>query len=70
MEKALAQLRMLGAAGCVVLGDPKYYGRFGFEADAAMVLPDVPPEYFQVIVFRGTVPVGTVSYHEAFSAQG
>lgn len=70
MEQALSALREIGAAGCVVLGDPKYYGRFGFKPESALVLPDVPPEYFQAISFFGEVPVGTVAYHESFSAQG
>ena len=29
---ALALLRDRGSKGCVVLGDPGYYGRFGFVA--------------------------------------
>ncbi len=32
MAAALAALRHRGAQGCVVLGDPGYYGRFGFRA--------------------------------------
>lgn len=70
MERALEELCKLGAAGCVVLGDPKYYQRFGFKAEPAIVLPSVPPEYFQAVRFRGEIPAGTVSYHEAFNAQG
>jgi predicted N-acetyltransferase YhbS len=70
MEHALSELRRTGAAGCVVLGDPKYYSRFGFIADPALVLPGVPPEYFQAIRFTGSWPVGEVSYHESFAAQG
>lgn len=70
MEQALAGLQELGAAGCVVLGDPAYYGRFGFRAESGLVLPGVPPQYFQAIAFRGPVPVGKVSYHEAFDARG
>lgn len=69
MEAALAELRDREAAGCVVLGEPHYYGRFGFKAEPRLVLPDVPPEYFQAIVFGGTVPLGTVSYDAAFNAQ-
>src|SRR5690606_18603384 len=30
IEHGLALLRERGSAGCVVLGDPAYYGRFGF----------------------------------------
>ncbi|GAB3395322.1 GNAT family N-acetyltransferase [Azotobacter armeniacus] len=70
MGQALVELRRLGAAGCVVLGEPKYYCHFGFKAEPALVLPDVPPEYFQAIAFDGAVPAGTVAYHEAFNIQG
>lgn len=68
MQAALDALRDRGAAGCVVLGDPGYYGRFGFVADPALVLPDVPPVYFQALPLNGAMPVGTVRYHPAFAA--
>lgn len=67
MAHALAELRTLGAAGCVVLGEPGYYARFGFHAEPSLVLPGVPPEYFQAISFNGPLPIGTVSYHDAFA---
>jgi putative acetyltransferase len=70
MRQALVELRGSGAAGCVVLGDPGFYRRFGFKAEPALVLPEVPPEYFQAILFRDVMPAGIVSYHEAFNAQG
>lgn len=68
VKAALAELRRLGAAGCVVLGDPGYYGRFGFKACPGLELPGVPPEYFQALAFSGDLPTGTVQYHEAFDA--
>ncbi len=68
MEHALAELRTLGAAGCVVLGEPAYYSRFGFNAEPSLVLPGVPAEYFQAISFNGSLPSGTVSYHDSFAA--
>ena len=69
MRAALQQLRQQGAAGCVVLGDPAYYGRFGFKAHPSLVLPDVPPEYFQALSFTGELPVGVVKYAAAFEAR-
>jgi putative acetyltransferase len=66
VERALAQLRAAGAAGCAVLGDPAYYRRFGFKPEPALVLRGVPPDYFQAIRFRGPVPSGVVTYHPAF----
>lgn len=68
MNAALDALRQLGAAGCVLLGDPGYYGRFGFEAHPGLELPGVPAEYFQALAFAGEVPTGTVTYHQAFEA--
>jgi putative acetyltransferase len=68
MHEALRRLRESGAAGCVLLGEPEYYSRFGFRVDPNLVLPNVPPEYFQVISFGASRPCGTVSYHEAFNA--
>ena len=69
MRAALQQLRQQGAAGCVVLGDPAYYGRFGFKAHPGLELPDVPPEYFQALSFTGELPVGVVKYAAAFEAR-
>ena len=69
ITELLAALRQLGAAGCVVLGEPAYYGRFGFRAESALVLPGVPPAYFQALVLEGALPSGSVSYHPAFDAR-
>ncbi len=70
MAQAIAELRALGASGCVVLGEPGYYSRFGFKAEPSLVLPEVPPEYFQAVLFGGSLPSGSVCYHESFAAQG
>ena len=66
IREGIARLRRLGARGCVVLGDPAFYGRFGFRHDPGLVYPGPPPEYFQRIVFSGPAPHGEVSYSRAF----
>lgn len=66
IHEVLQQLKALGAAGCVLLGDPNYYQKFGFKAYAQLSLADVPPEYFQAISFTGTVPQAEVFYDDAF----
>jgi putative acetyltransferase len=66
VEEGLDQLRSLGAAGCVLLGDPAYYSRFGFRTDHRLVLPDVPPEYFQSLVLHGPDAFGIVAFHPGF----
>ena len=68
MREALATLRQLGAQGCVLLGDPEFYRRFGFVAATSLVLPGVPAEYFQMVAFANEVPVGVVRYSPAFLA--
>jgi len=70
MHNALRLLREQGAAGCVVLGDPAYYSRFGFKPEAGLVFPNAPLEYFQALSFGPTLPRGTVTYHAAFGASG
>lgn len=70
VRSALATLKETGAAGCVVLGDPGYYGRFGFKVVDGLVYSGVPAEYFQALSYTGKFPQGEVRYHEAFSAQG
>lgn len=66
IREGLSRLEALGAGGCVVLGDPAYYGRFGFCHDPALVYPDAPAEYFQRLVLREPAPSGTVRYAPAF----
>jgi putative acetyltransferase len=70
VNAALEQARSLGAAGCVVLGEPGYYGRFGFRSRQGPVLRGLPAEYFMSLTFSGTVPQAEVSYHEAFASAG
>lgn len=70
MDAALTALRNLQAAGCVVLGDPAFYGRFGFRPEAGLVLPGVPAEYFMAIRLGAMdMPCGAVAYHAAFESQ-
>jgi putative acetyltransferase len=69
VREALRVLQGHGASGCVLLGEPRYYNRFGFRADPNLKLPGVPPEYFQALSFAPSRPQGTVSYHAAFNVE-
>lgn len=66
IRQGIGQLRGGGARGILVLGEPGYYGRFGFAHDPRLTFPGPPPEYFQRIVFHGAPPHGPVRYAEAF----
>ncbi len=68
IRQGLDQLQAQGAAGCVVLGDPGYYRRFGFENDSVLRYDGAPPEYFMRISFGASAPVGLVEYHSGFGS--
>lgn len=65
-REGLDRLKAAGAGGCVVLGDPAYYSRFGFAPDPRLALDGVPPEYFMRVAFSPVYGEGTVSYHPGF----
>lgn len=68
VRAGLDALRRLGARGCVVLGDPGYYARFGFVPSGDLVFVDAPPEHFLALAFDDTAPrpSGDVRYHDVF----
>ena len=70
MNAAVAQAREGGWSAIFVLGDPVYYGRFGFRADLATGFssPYAGP-HFMVLPLMDVLPVasGKVSYAAAFS---
>jgi predicted N-acetyltransferase YhbS len=68
VKVALTRLQALGGAGCVLLGDPSYYKRFGFMVVPGLELPGVAQGYFQAILFGAELPVGSVKFHSAFEA--
>jgi putative acetyltransferase len=68
IHAGLDKLKTLEAAGCVLLGDPEYYARFGFKAKPELVLQGVPAEYLQTLSFTEKMPHGDVVYAEAFNA--
>lgn len=70
IEEGLARLKRLGARGCCLVGEPGYYGRFGFRSPRGLVHEGVPQEFFLVLSFDGHFPQGTVTFHDAFKADG
>lgn len=68
IHDGLERLRQNRANGCVVLGEPAYYCRFGFEHDPLLILEGIPGDYFSRLTFRGPDPSGAVRYHHGFDA--
>ncbi len=67
VRAALAELPGQDARGCVVLGDPAWYQRFGFRPLASLRFDGAPAEYFQsLLIGDGDAPQARVDYHPAF----
>jgi putative acetyltransferase len=65
IREGLGRLAGMGAQGCVLLGDPVYYSRFGFRHDPALKYAVAFPQ-FQQLAFGGSAARGVVTYHPAF----
>lgn len=70
IQEGLARLKKLGGQGCCLVGHPDYYRKFGFKNTPGLALAGVPPEVFFALPFSGDSPQGTVSFHDAFRANG
>lgn len=66
IETGLAELQARGARGCILIGDPAYYRRFGFELSPQNVPENEPEDYFMVKLFSGALPSGAFRFHPAF----
>ncbi len=66
IESGLARMREAGLAGCVLLGEPGYYARFGFRNDLGLTFGDAAACYVQGLPFGTTLPRGEVAFAPAF----
>lgn len=69
ITEGLARIKALGAQGCVVLGAPAYYQRFGFVHTPELVYEGAPPIYFLAQTFGECPAHGVVQFHPAFDAR-
>jgi putative acetyltransferase len=67
--QGLEVLRKLGAEGCVLVGDPAYYNRFGFRQCSELNLEGVPAEVFLCLSLTGNIPHGMVEHPPEFFVQ-
>ena len=70
IREGLARLKSMNAQGCCLVGHPDYYRKVGFINMPALVLEGVPQEVFFARSFDGHIPQGTVTFHDAFKADG
>jgi putative acetyltransferase len=66
VNEGLKQIRGLGAKGCVLVGDPAFYRRFGFENNPALRMEGVPPEVLMCLPMGDQMLEGVVTHHPAF----
>jgi putative acetyltransferase len=68
VETGLDALRSRGARGCVLVGDPAFYGQFGFTQYPGVAWHGVPDENVLCLLLSGEMPTGEVVHHPAFLA--
>ena len=66
IETGLACLKDRGAVGCVLVGDPGYYGRFGFRGDIGLTHNGLPGRVVQGLFWDGRARAGELLYAPAF----
>ncbi len=66
IECGIDAIRQSGIQGCILVGDPGYYERFGFHSDRSLNAVDIPEEYLLCLSLKGAIPQGIVEYHSAF----
>lgn len=66
IRRGLEVLRERAAAGCVVVGNPELYRKFGFQNDARITYADCAPQYFLAQVLSSTPASGMVTFNAAF----
>jgi putative acetyltransferase len=67
VNDGLEVIRKLRAQGCVLVGEPAFYNRFGFRHDPALRMEGVPPEVLLCLPMCDEMPEGAVTHHPAFS---
>lgn len=70
LHEGLSLLKSMGAKGCVLVGDPGYYERFGFRSLPELVIDGVPQENVLSLPFGESKASGLVTFHDGFKATG
>ena len=68
INEGISLLKDIGAQGCVLVGEPGFYERFGFKSPDGLKHEGVPQENFLSLSFGNRIPTGLVQFHQAFSA--
>ncbi len=66
IHEGLAQISDQGALGCILTGNPAYYGRFGFSLVPELAPAREPGEFFMLKTLNGNRPTSPFEFHPAF----
>ncbi len=66
VRESLRRMRDMGALGIVLVGDPGFYARLGFENVQGLVYQGVPDRYVLAAGLAGASPTGRIIAHTAF----
>jgi len=69
VQSGLAELQTRDASGCVLVGDPGYYSRFGFGTFPDLSYEGVPHEYVLGLPFAEAKPCGSIIANKAFEIE-
>lgn len=62
IESGLNTFSNRDVAGCILIGDPTYYQRFGFIGDGRITYRSLPPQIVQWLAFGDEKPAGNVLF--------
>jgi putative acetyltransferase len=67
IHAGIAWLHEQKAAGCILIGNPAYYSRFGFLSFPELAPVGMPAQYYQILPLRVAQPNVVVAFHSLFS---
>jgi putative acetyltransferase len=69
INEGLSVLKDIGGKGCVLVGEPGYYIRFGFKTFPDLVYEGVPQKFVLALPFEEKIiPSGNIEFHKSFQA--
>ncbi|MEL7486310.1 MAG: N-acetyltransferase, partial [Pseudomonadota bacterium] len=66
IRDGLRRIKTMGARACVLVGDPAYYARFGFDGDCGLDYAGIEARYVQRLLFAPPALAGALRYCDAF----
>jgi putative acetyltransferase len=66
VRAGLRALSKVKGGGCVLVGNPGFYGRFGFRSESCLRFKHAPKENFLALCLHGEMPEGEVCFNRAF----